>query len=179
MILSIHKRNYVYIKYKKKLYFHEFFTGFTFFTYVSLSYTNNVTFNSWILLKVWFVFFLYYFNNVPCHFSKVHDSISLTTDIILFVHVINAFIKYDYTVIQVDTDWGGDLALIIVEFGYNYVVVFSFLSARPKQVANNIELQVAWQRLKVKVSVNHTTNQPDESALTPGSQGAHSAPQTT
>ena len=27
---------------------------------------------------------------------------------------------------QVDTDWGGDLALIIVEFGYNYVVVFSY-----------------------------------------------------
>jgi len=67
MILSIHKRNYVYIKYKKNYIFMNFLQGLHF--------------------------------SRTCHFSKVHDSISLTTDIILFVHIINAFIKYDYTVI--------------------------------------------------------------------------------
>ncbi len=81
MILFIHKRNYVYIKYEKDYIFMNFLQGLHF------SRTSLVCFS------------LYYFNNVPCHFSKVHDSISLTTDVILFVHVIKAFIKYDYTVI--------------------------------------------------------------------------------
>ena len=62
-------------------------------------------------------------------------------------------------------------------FVYNYVVVFSFFSARPKQDANYSKLQVTWQRLEVRVSVNHTTDQPDESARNLGRQ-EHTMPQT-
>jgi len=52
MILFIHKRNYVYIKYEKDYIFMNFLQGLHF------SRTSLVCFP------------LYYFNNVPCHFPK-------------------------------------------------------------------------------------------------------------
>jgi len=52
MILFIHKRNYVYIKYEKDYIFMNFLQGLHF------SRTSLVCFS------------LYYFNNVPCHFPK-------------------------------------------------------------------------------------------------------------